>query len=98
MLRVTLSKAMSARQGSGWFRTICRCLAAKAVEMVSDEPFCCGPYEAVIQRKPMLRNRCVLQRDSCEGRLVSGVFLAGGCRMLEPAELESPHGEKKQGR
>ena len=46
----------------------------------------------------MLRNRCVLQRDSCEGRLVSGVFLAGGCRMLEPAELESPHGEKKQGR
>ena len=46
----------------------------------------------------MLSNRRVLQRVSCEGRLVSGGFLARVCRMLEPAELESPHGEKKQGR
>ena len=41
-----------------------------------------GPYEAVIQRKPMLRNRRVLQRDSCEGRLLSGVVLARVCQVV----------------
>ena len=44
-----------------------------------------GPYEAVIQRKPMLRNRRVLQRDSCDGRLVSGVVLAVSARWLPDA-------------